>query len=85
MTSPTQRLCTPSTTGSPTPSPPSSPTSPPAWTLIRLAGAVLAGQHDEWTEGRRYLGLDILARSRVTLAPGASEVTPGNDIPALSA
>jgi putative transposase len=21
-------------------------------------------QHDEWTEGRRYLGLDILARAQ---------------------
>src|SRR6201992_4351050 len=31
--------------------------------LIRLVGAVLAEQHDEWTEGRRYLGLDVLARS----------------------
>jgi transposase-like protein len=53
--------------------------------LIRLVGAVLAEQHDEWTEGRRYLGLDILARSRITLAPGATEVTPDNDLPALSA
>jgi transposase-like protein len=35
--------------------------------LIRLVGAVLAEQHDEWTEGRRYLGLDILARSRITV------------------
>ena len=35
--------------------------------LIRLVGAVLAEQHDEWIEGRRYLGLDILARSRTTL------------------
>ena len=32
--------------------------------LIRLVGAVLAEQHDEWTEMRRYIGLDILARSR---------------------
>lgn len=32
--------------------------------LIRLVGAVLAEQHDEWIEGRRYLGLDVLARSR---------------------
>jgi transposase-like protein len=53
--------------------------------LIRLVGAVLAEQHDEWTEDRRYLGLDILARSRITLAPGATEVTSGNDLPALSA
>ena len=53
--------------------------------LIRLVGAVLAEQHDEWTEGRRYLGLDVLARSRITLAPNATEVTPDNDLPALSA
>ena len=32
--------------------------------LIRLVGAVLAEQHDDWIEGRRYLGLDVLARSR---------------------
>jgi putative transposase len=30
-------------------------------------GAVLAEQHDEWTEGRRYLGLDVLSRSRLTV------------------
>ena len=35
--------------------------------LIRLVGAVLAEQHDEWIEGRRYLGLDVLARSRITV------------------
>jgi len=34
--------------------------------LIRLVGAVLAEQHDEWIEGRRYLGLDVLARSRTS-------------------
>ena len=50
--------------------------------LIRLVGAVLAEQHDEWIEGRRYFGLDVLARSRVTLAStndaaetGTKEVT----------
>jgi len=32
--------------------------------LIRLVGAVLAEQHDERAEGRRYLGFDVLARSR---------------------
>jgi len=38
--------------------------------LIRLVGAVLAEQHDEWTEGRRYLGLDVLARSRMSILSG---------------
>src|ERR1700755_1115118 len=37
--------------------------------LIRLVGAVLAEPHDEWAEGRRYLGLDVLARGRITPVP----------------
>ena len=40
---------------------------PDRGSLIRLVGAVLAEQHDEWIEGRRYLGLDVLNRSRLTL------------------
>jgi putative transposase len=45
--------------------------------LIRLVGAVLAEQHDEWTEMRRYIGLDVLAKSRLTATQptSAEEVT----------
>jgi transposase-like protein len=46
--------------------------------LIRLVGAVLAEQHDEWTEMRRYIGLDILAKSRTatTAATSTAEEVP---------
>ena len=38
---------------------------------------MLAEQHDEWTEMRRYIGLDVLARCRqATATPEkAEEVT----------
>src|SRR4051812_3526181 len=53
--------------------------------IIRLVGAVLAEQHDEWTEGRRYLGLDVLAKSRLTLIATNPQETTTDDPPALSA
>ena len=45
--------------------------------LIRLVGAVLAEQHDEWTEMRRYIGLDVLTKSRLTRAGN----TPPEEVP----
>jgi len=49
--------------------------------LIRLVGAVLAEQHDEWAEGRRYLGLDILNRSRFTKITNTDPTKISNDTP----
>jgi len=46
---------------------------------------VLAEQHDDWIEGRRYLGLDALAKSRLALVETTEEVSTATDIPALSA
>lgn len=55
--------------------------------LIRLVGAVLAEQHDEWIEGRRYLGLDVLGRSRLSVVstPTSEEVTEPLTAAAISA
>ena len=41
--------------------------------VIRLVGAVLAEQNDEWTETRRYMGRELLAKAR--LHPIESEPT----------
>jgi putative transposase len=48
---------------------------PDRTSIIRLIGAVLAEQNDEWADGRRYLGLDILARSRLVLITNDKEET----------
>ena len=60
---------------------------PDRGSLICLVGAVLAEQSDEWIEGRRYLGLDVPARSRITPIPTTdpTEVTTDNDLQALTA
>jgi putative transposase len=56
--------------------------------LIRLVGAVLAEQSDEWTEGRRYMGLELLAKSRiriVTTDPDPTTTEPPVTTEALTA
>ena len=53
--------------------------------IIRLVGAVLAEQHDEWAEGRRYLGLDALARAQAVDTARSQEVTTELELQALTA
>lgn len=57
---------------------------PDRTSIIRLVGAVLAEQHDEWAEGRRYLGLEVLARSQAVTA-SEQEETEDITLQALSA
>jgi putative transposase len=45
--------------------------------IIRLVGAVLAEQNDEWTEARRYMGPEVLAASK---KQATNPETHGNDV-----
>lgn len=40
--------------------------------VIRLTGAMLSEQHDEWQAGRRYFSVELLA----TLTPAPPESVP---------
>ena len=55
---------------------------------IRLVGAVLAEQSDEWTQGRRYMSLELLAKSRirvVSIEPNPTPSKPTVTTPPLTA
>lgn len=53
--------------------------------IVHLVGAILAEQIDERAEGRRYLGLDVLARSHAAILTDPP-TEPGHEpMPALTA
>jgi Transposase, Mutator family len=53
--------------------------------IVRLVGAVLMEQNDEWTEARRYMGLEVLAKMTAPANPAACPAEQVNGIEAISA
>lgn len=48
--------------------------------LIRLIGAVLAEQHEEWACARRYMSVESLAKARLAAIPGGDPLTDDKEV-----
>jgi len=53
--------------------------------IIRLVGAVLAEQNDEWTEARRHMGPEILAACQKAAHNPGTDSETGVTIEAIGA
>jgi putative transposase len=53
--------------------------------IICLVGAVLAEQTDEWTEQRRYMGLELLTKAQATVDEQPEQEVPQPQPAALAA
>jgi putative transposase len=58
---------------------------PDRTSIVRLIGAVLAEQTDEWAEQRRYIGPEILGRCRLRLLASSTTTDTSTESVALTA
>jgi transposase-like protein len=58
---------------------------PDRTSVIRLVGAVLAEQHEEWACGRRYMSIESLAKARIAVIAGGDPLAEEQEVRELVA